>query len=122
MYYLQKMNNLVKTGIRKLHNKLGEKLTAWDKEPSESENALPYRSLSPIGNADVASYVEALEWALKNCKKEEIYNIALTGPYGSGKSSILKTFKEQNTDKQHVFLEISLATFKEELDESENPI
>ena len=34
-------------------------------------------------------YIEALEWALKN---ERIKNIALTGPYGSGKSSIIESF------------------------------
>lgn len=51
-------------------------------------------------------YSASLSWALKNNK---IKNIAITGPYGSGKSSILKSFEAKNTDYQ--YLNISLATF-----------
>ncbi len=40
----------------------------------------------------------------------EITNIALTGPYGSGKSSVLKTLKEVSED--YTFLNISLATLE----------
>lgn len=74
-----------------------------------------YASLSPIDNSDEdGKYSEALLWALKNRKKEDIKNIALTGPYGSGKSSILKTFQKNYKDCDLKFLNISLATFKEE--------
>src|SRR5688500_3792353 len=82
---------------------------------------LPYNSLSPIGNANIDSdYRKALDWALKNRSKEDIKNIALTGPYGSGKSSILKTYVETSPGNEFNFLNISLATFKEE-EESQNP-
>ncbi len=48
---------------------------------------------------------------LKNALGDtEITNIALTGPYGSGKSSVLKTLKELTTD--YTFLNISLATLE----------
>lgn len=40
---------------------------------------------------------------------DEILNIAVTGPYGSGKSSVIKTFKER-VDKDVKILDISLAT------------
>lgn len=74
-----------------------------------------YSSLSPIDNSDEdGKYSEALLWALKNRKKEDIKNIALTGPYGSGKSSILKTFQKNYNGCDLKFLNISLATFKEE--------
>ena len=79
-----------------------------------SADAAPYHSLSPVKDADVSHYIKVLTWALQNRSEKSIYNIALTGPYGSGKSSILKTFQEQNKNKEFVFLEISLATFKEE--------
>lgn len=78
---------------------------------------LPYHSLSPMDNADSERhYSNALLWAIKNCKKEDIKNIALTGPYGSGKSSILKTFQAEHQNKEMQFLNISLGTFKEEID------
>ena len=43
-------------------------------------------------------------------RKEDATNIALTGPYGSGKSSILITLKEDFPD--YHYLNISLATLK----------
>ncbi|WP_276964399.1 hypothetical protein [Chryseobacterium sp.] len=74
-----------------------------------------YFQLSPIKDfKDNNRYTEALEWALKNRKEKDIKNVALTGPYGAGKSSILKTFQENNIDPSLKFLNISLATFKEE--------
>lgn len=76
---------------------------------------LRYSSLSPIGTGDEnGHYSNALLWALENRKAEGIKNIALTGPYGSGKSSILKTFQTNYQGKDLKFLNISLATFKEE--------
>ena len=76
---------------------------------------LDYNSLSPIKNGDLKGhYSRALEWALKNRLKKDIKNIALTGPYGSGKSTILKTFQNNYSGNELQFLNISLATFKEE--------
>lgn len=90
-----------------------EKLTAKLDVAIADENS--YSSLSPIDNGDKAGhYSKAILWALKNRKKEDIKNIALTGPYGSGKSSILKTFQKNYIGKDLTFLNISLATFKEE--------
>jgi predicted AAA+ superfamily ATPase len=60
----------------------------------------PYSPLSPTSQAkDTSEYCNALDWAISNRKKEDIKNIALTGPYGSGKSSIIKTYIETNTNK-----------------------
>ena len=48
-----------------------------------------------------------------------ISNIALTGSYGSGKSTVIKTF--QSLNKQYEYLNISLASFnKKKEDENEN--
>ncbi|GAB3164209.1 YobI family P-loop NTPase [Telluribacter humicola] len=81
----------------------------------DTEHHLPYKSLSPVDNADPnKTYTNALNWALRNRRKEDIKNIALTGPYGSGKSSILKTFEKNYKGDDLHFLHISLATFKEE--------
>jgi len=38
----------------------------------------------------------------------DIFNVALSGPYGSGKTSIIKTFKHKNNLR---YIDISLATF-----------
>lgn len=70
-----------------------------------------YVDLAPITNADSdGCYSTAIQFALDN---PQVNNIALTGPYGSGKSSIIKTFVSNNQGKYR-FLNISLASFKEE--------
>jgi hypothetical protein len=84
------------------------------------DKKLGYSSLSPIDNSkDNGDYAQALTWALKNRRECDIKNIAITGPYGSGKSSILKTYCRNYTGKDLKFLFISLATFKEEVDEDD---
>jgi hypothetical protein len=92
----------------------------------DNDDNLAYSSLSPINNGDEnGHYSRAFLWALKNRKKQDIKNIALTGSYGSGKSSILKTFQKNYKGNDLKFLNISLATFKEEklkFDEKGNEI
>jgi hypothetical protein len=80
---------------------------------SKKESELsPYNSLSPTDDAEnIDYYIESLNWALLN--KRKIKNIAISGPYGSGKSSVIQTFQKKNNNKDFRFLNISLATFKE---------
>ncbi len=89
----------------KLHNRLTDKVSIH----------FDYSSLSPISDGDEKGhYSNALNWSLTNRKEKDIKNIALTGPYGSGKSTILKTFQKNYSGDDLKFLNISLATFKEE--------
>ena len=53
-----------------------------------------YKDLLPTDNIQNGDeYITALRWAFENKK---IRNIALTGPYGSGKSSIIETFLKED--------------------------
>lgn len=68
-----------------------------------------YIDLAPINDVtDCEEHVEALQWALSN---SQIKNIALAGPYGSGKSSIIQTFLERNPIIKDKSVQISLSTF-----------
>ena len=58
------------------------------------------------------STVKELDEALTCAKEKNIRNIALTGPFGSGKSSVLRTLMEDFSHKGRVFLPISLATLR----------
>lgn len=77
-------------------------------------NDFKYFDLSPTDEVDANSeYLMALKSAVEN---EKILNIAVTGIYGSGKSSILQTFRkiygnEKSTVGKKRFINISLATF-----------
>ena len=78
-----------------------------------------YPSLAPTDNYDpIKPYEEVLE---HNIDQESSKNIALSGPYGSGKSSILKTFFKNKIDKyKNRVIYISLAAFCESENEDDN--
>lgn len=71
-------------------------------------NKTEYQFLTANDEAEnIEEYNKALSNALANNK---VKNIAISGSYGSGKSSFIKTFEKNNA--QYNFLDISLATFK----------
>lgn len=67
-----------------------------------------YHSLTPTNCADNCEvYMDALQEALQN---PDIKNVAVTGPYGSGKSSVIRTFFDRhNGEYKHIT--ITLANF-----------
>ena len=87
---------------------------------SEYNSRDTYKDLAPIDNiSNKNEYLKALHWAIKN---KRIKNIALTGPYGSGKSSIINSYLKRHPLIKTRHLRISLATFIENTtDESEKP-
>ena len=73
----------------------------------------PFRALTPVDDAeDIESYEEAMDFALSK-DRDAVRNIAVTGQYGAGKSSFLRTyFKRRHTNA----LWVSLALFLEDDD------
>jgi len=68
-----------------------------------------YVSLAPTENADMdGAYCDALKYAIDN---SEIKNIAITGNYGAGKSSVIKTFFKKLENKKYNPIYVSLAAF-----------
>lgn len=68
-----------------------------------------YHKLTPVDDADLGEYENALLYALT---EKDVRNIAITGVYGSGKSSLIKSFEEKyKDDRRFNFLNISLASF-----------
>lgn len=64
--------------------------------------------LAPIDAADQDGlYQTALRFAMRN---PAVRNVAITGPYGSGKTSVIKTFEKNSSYR---FLNVSLATFSD---------
>ena len=98
------------SAVRWLSNKLND----WANKLENKNDGVSTKfvDLAPVDDADNNGiYSEALHFATNDPK---VFNIALTGPYGSGKSSIIQSFLK--TYRQPP-LHISLAAF---IAESEN--
>lgn len=87
-------------------NYLARKIQKWELIDTMPSLLL----LSPKADAEAHKvYIRRLKAAIDN---PDVHNIALSGAYGAGKSSILKTFKACFTDYKTVY--VSLASFGEE--------
>jgi len=104
--------NFLKTANKKILLKLKEWDNSLSVDSNNESNPKNFEDLTPKNDLPADEYSEALEWALTN---SNITNIALTGTYGSGKSSIIKSFQARNSE--YKYLNISLASFG--LDEAE---
>lgn len=86
-----------------------------------AEPEIKFEKLTPIDNAELGIYEQALD---KVFADKEIRNVAISGPYGSGKSSILNTYQESHLHLK--FIHISLAHYesknKNNSESSENDI
>ena len=54
-----------------------------------------FERLTPDDSIDISSYEEALDFSLSN----KMTNIALSGPYGAGKSSVIEAYRKRNQKK-----------------------
>ena len=70
-------------------------------------NERNFQKLTPILNADMNVYEDALNFVFEN---DDVKNVAISGAYSAGKSSMIETYKQSHSDK--VFLHISLAHFE----------
>ena len=83
-----------------------------------AEDKYLFQKLTPVHDADISVYEEAIDYAFEN---SDVTNIAISGAYSAGKSSILESYKEKH--KNYKFVHISLAHFKEvDQDEEEKDI
>lgn len=86
----------------------------------QEKKKFEFTDLAPIDDIENgAEYLKALHWAIK---KKKVKNIALAGPYGAGKSSIIDTYLKKHRIIRNKSLRVSMATFVEnETDENGNP-
>ncbi|MCV9930182.1 hypothetical protein OIU83_21165 [Flavobacterium sp. LS1R49] len=89
-------------------------LSKWQSKLNKTKNFTNlqnYEDFTPsILNEQEDKYGAIIKYSIENPNTK---NVALTGPYGSGKSSILKTFENKNFE--YKYLNISLATFDEKV-------
>ncbi len=89
----------------------GMKKNDLTNDSSANEDSIKYITNIPVNNyGDYKKQVGVLEYAIK---EEGVYNIGIVAPYGSGKSSLIKTFLANKTVYKDVSFNITLANFKE---------
>jgi hypothetical protein len=97
-----------KNSVCKIFTQMITMVEEWMKyfnQKTGSINNAEYFSLTPTGNAEnVEAYSKVMDFAF--CQSD-VKNIAVTGPYGAGKSSFLRTYFKNNKR----VLWISLASF-----------
>ena len=82
-----------------------------------TEKNYHFERLTPINDMDLNIYEEAIDYAFKN---SDIKNVAISGAYSAGKSSVLASYKKKHSDLQ--FLHISLAHFQSPNQEEETEV
>ena len=74
---------------------------------------LKFQKLTPTREVDLSGYEDAFQYIFDD---NDIRNIAISGAYSSGKSSVIESYEKKNPNKR--FLHLSLAHFRALDDES----
>ena len=69
-----------------------------------------FQKLTPKSDMDLGIYEQAINHVFED---SDIRSVAISGSYGAGKSSVIETYKEKQTNvPKKKFLHISLAHFE----------
>jgi hypothetical protein len=71
------------------------------------ENKYNFQKFTPAGDVDLKVYEDAINYIFDN---PDIRNVAISGAYGAGKSSVISSYKKKYNKRR--FIHISLAHFK----------
>lgn len=83
--------------------------TEQNEQNTKTEN-IKFYSLAPVKSDNYDKYNDAFKFALNSDNEsKKITNIAVTGPYASGKSSVIENVKKENKEKD--FITLSLTNF-----------
>lgn len=72
-----------------------------------------FEKLPPVSDSEIGIYEAAIDFVFKN---DDVKNVAISGAYGAGKSSVLASYKIKHPGKK--FMHISLAHFRNGTDEN----
>lgn len=76
-----------------------------------------FEKLTPLSDSDISVYESAIDFVFK---EDDVKNVAISGAYGAGKSSVLESYKKKHNDLK--FVHISLAHFQSHDAEEDNTI
>ena len=76
-----------------------------------------FETLTPTKDFDLNTYEDGLNFVFQN---KDIRNVAITGPYGAGKTSLIETYKVKYPNINCIH--ISLAHFKSDKQDDDSSI
>lgn len=82
-----------------------------------AESKYRFEQLTPVDDIDLEVYEDAINYVFDN---SDVRNIAISGAYSAGKSSVLASYKKKHSNLR--FLHISLAHFKSPDQEKETEV
>ncbi len=82
-------------------------------EGKNKKRGLVFESLTPVEDSELGVYETALDYVFQS---PDIKNVALSGAYGAGKSSVLASYKKKSSSTGRKYIHISLAHFEDEGD------
>ncbi|MGW8826200.1 YobI family P-loop NTPase [Paenibacillus lautus] len=87
------------------------------KGASENENKYNFQKLTPNDNVELKVYKDAFDYVFSN---PDIINVAISGAYGAGKSSVIASYKKRHDHLR--FVHVSLARFRPSDTEDESQV
>lgn len=78
------------------------------------ENKFVFEKLTPTSDGNIDVYESAIDFVFN---EPDVRNVAISGAYGAGKSSVLAAYKKKHKDFK--FVHISLAHFQNAEDQNE---
>lgn len=76
------------------------------KQLAQAQENITFEKLTPttLSSDEMIGYNEALDFVFK---EEDLLNIAISGPYASGKSSVFKTYEEEHEELNGIHISLS---------------
>ncbi|PJJ68149.1 YobI family P-loop NTPase [Chryseobacterium geocarposphaerae] len=106
--------NLLSGAILFLGRKKMKLLVKNNDNPNNLEDLTPYILKDEESNYNLQTYLNSLKWGVLN---NNVRNIAISGSFGTGKSTILNLFKKNNPEFK--ILDINLGKFEEKNKQTE---
>lgn len=99
--------NSIKAGYYEFNKSLKE-------SREENNNTFNFQPLTPIDDVNLDIYKDAISFIFS---RPDVKNIAISGPYSAGKSSLIESYKKKNPSK--TFSHISLSHFISSIEQSD---